>query len=84
MPIVEALQFQDRIRQVMENVVKMARVWQQERGQLLTKATMSDEEWLAFGTKLSKCATMGEERAVVCTVIPQVPEEKKVDDMMLF
>lgn len=84
MPIIEALQFQDRIRQVMENLVKMTRVWQQERAQFLAKPSLSDEEWLAFGSKLSKCATMSEERAVVCTAIPQVPEEKKVDDMLLF
>ena len=84
MPIVEALQFQDRIRQVMENLVKMFHVWQKEREHLLNQTNLSESEWETFGTKLSKCATMSEERTVLRSVIKQVPEEKKVEDMMLF
>lgn len=84
MPIIEALQFQDRIRQIMENLGKMMSVWKEDREGLNSQATITDADWLNFAQRLAKCTTMPDERNFISHAIPQLPEEKKIDDVLLF
>ena len=61
MPIIEALQFQDRMRQQLENAGKMLFVWRTAR-MLFPTAGMEPEKLSEFCNQLCKLTTMPEER----------------------
>lgn len=82
-PIIETLQFQDRIRQKMENVSKMLYAWMEARAHF--QDSFSEEERMAFGNKLLEITTMAEERDIIRKHFPGLPEsEEAADDVMLF
>ena len=89
MPIVEALQFQDRVRQQMENTTKMFPSWLQMRKRLEAGefADVGSEQALVFfGTELMKFTTTNEERDAICSFIPnlQPPSVVASDDDFFF
>lgn len=82
MPIIEALQFQDAIRQQMENLGKVMDVWLTARKEF---GTAPDAEKLrTLGEKMLGLTTMQSERDIIRRHIPGLPEESKVEDVMLF
>jgi hypothetical protein len=85
-PIVETLQFQDRISQNMQNISRMLAAWAAERSRLKDAhgASWSEEAQMRFGHALLECTTMKEERDAVRAVIRGLPEEKEQDAMQLF
>lgn len=83
-PIIETLQFQDRIRQNMENLAKMIKIWMLDREMELEPGNLSADAAKAFGERLLKATTMQSERDVVRKFISGLPEEQKSQDVMLF
>lgn len=61
-PIVQVLQFQDRITQNMENMRRMLHVWQETRKSVEKSGQFNQEAKEAFGQALYHCTTMEEER----------------------
>jgi hypothetical protein len=82
MPIVEALQFQDSIRQQMENLGKIMGAWLATRIEL--GPNISAEQLTALGDAMLKMTTMRSEREIIRMYIPGLAEEAKVDDVMMF
>jgi hypothetical protein len=88
-PIVESLQFQDRVRQQMENVSKMFPTWIQMRSEIEAGAySDQDSETTAaeFGARLLKSTVTPEERETIQAFIPNVKIEKIIsadDDFFL-
>jgi hypothetical protein len=88
-PIVESLQFQDRVRQQMENVAKMFPIWLQMREEV-EAGVYASEHWEStaaeFGNRLMKVTVTPEERETVQAFIPNVKVEKIIsaDDDFFF
>ena len=83
-PIIETLQFQDRIRQNMENLAKMTKAWMLQREMEVGDNASSADVLKNFGEVLIKCSTMKSERDVVRKSIAGMPEEQVTEDVMLF
>ena len=83
MPIIEALQFQDALRQQMENLGKVADHWYALRANG-GSPDLSEEEMKKFGEQLLACTTMQAEREIIRRHISGLPEEEKADDINLF
>lgn len=81
-PIVEALQFQDRMRQNFENMSRMLGVWLEERSKL--GAEVSEEELQNFGRALMAKTTMPSERNVVRQHIAGLEPEAAAAPVLLF
>ena len=64
-PIIEALQFQDRLTQNLKNQVKMIRCWLNYREKVRRLGTFGEQQQREFGQELAKCTTTPEERAVL-------------------
>jgi hypothetical protein len=80
MPIVESLQFQDRVRQQMENVVKMFPIWLEARNQIengIYPAGDWESATSEFGLRLLKCTVTKEEREELRNIIPSLPPEEE-------
>jgi len=80
-PIIESLQFQDRIRQNMENVVKIVKHWTECRHN-------GSVDMVAFGNELLKKTTMAEERDIIRRHISGLNDEAQAaagaDDGLFF
>jgi hypothetical protein len=74
-PIIEALQFQDLLRQNLENIIKMMTQWIDLRGRSSGKVTTM----LELGEVLLKCTTTVAERDVVRQFITGLPSEESVE-----
>ena len=83
-PIMESLQFQDRISQNMKNFAKMIRVWIELRNDIEKGKEFTDQEKIDFGEKLLKCTTMSSERELVRKFIDNLSPEKDVGASALF
>ena len=81
-PIIGSLQFQDRMRQNFENMVKMINVWLEYRKKLGPAITAEDQ--LRFAEALFKTTTMAAERDVVRAKIPGAPKEEASAPVLLF
>ena len=81
-PIIEALQFQDRLRQNLENLGKVLNTWLAERSSM--GGELGDDAQLAYGKKLLSCMTSQEERAIVRSFIAGLPEEEIVENALFF
>lgn len=75
-PIMEALQFQDRITQNMNNFSKMMRTWLEMRDELEGEKKLSKEHLVDFGERLMKCTTMIEERNLLRSHFPDLKEDE--------
>ena len=77
-PIIENLQFQDRIRQQMENLSKMMEAWDEMR----SSGNFSNEKYpdflVEFGTRLLKITKSPEERPIIHSQIPNLPELENI------
>lgn len=83
-PVVEALQFQDRISQMMENMIRMIATWASMRSNLEGQPTLAEADLLEFGHTLLGCTTMAEERRFIRQAIPGLPEEQGITEAQLF
>lgn len=83
-PIMEALQFQDRFRQNLENVVGMIDVWQDFRVRQDLQREPADAVLKDFGKALLKKTTMKRERDLIRDHIDGLEAEAEVDSVMLF
>lgn len=82
MPIIEALQFQDAIRQQMENLGKVMDLWLVSRKEV--GPNPSAEQLQAIGERLLKVTAMQSERDIIRSHIKGLAAESKSDDLMLF
>jgi hypothetical protein len=84
-PIIEALQFQDRLRQNLENLSKVCKIWDEQQGTLGKDRIIKGDALKEFGERCLKAMTSPEEREIVRQFITGLPEEKKAtDDLLLF
>lgn len=83
-PIMEALQFQDRFRQNLENVVRMIDVWQDYRNRAELGTTDSDAMLTDFGKALVAKTTMKRERDIIRSQIDGLEAEAEVSRVALF
>ncbi|MFK7823994.1 MAG: hypothetical protein AB8G05_07555 [Oligoflexales bacterium] len=84
-PIMEALQFQDRIAQNMNNFSKMLRTWIEKREELEGQEEFTELEKIDFGDRLLGCTTMTEERDIIRSYIDNLKEDEAADkDVMFF
>ncbi len=84
-PVMEALQFQDRFRQNLENIVKMIDVWQEQRFDLVKgESALGQETLLAFGELLIAKTSMKRERDIVRDHIKGLAAESETPRMTLF
>jgi hypothetical protein len=81
-PMIESLQFQDRIRQQMDNLPKMIRVWMKARVQVENDCK-SEQEFegfkSGFGKDLLAVSISEQERNVLRKHIPGLPEAENMD-----
>lgn len=82
-PMLEALQFQDRITQNMDNIGKMIAVYLDTRRDLLA-GNVSEFDEQAFGEKLVSQTTMVEEREAIRAHISGMEAEEKGGGDVLF
>jgi hypothetical protein len=82
MPIVEALQFQDAIRQQMENVCKIMQIWL--RARLECEKNPTPEHLQRMGETMLKATTMIRERDIIRKHVQGLPAETAADSVMLF
>lgn len=77
-PIMHSLQFQDRLRQNLENIDKMIAYW--------AESDKKDPaiDFQTFGEKLLKMTTMSEERDIIRANIDGLPPEEVADSVQLF
>lgn len=84
-PVIESLQFHDRIRQRMENILKMMHYWQKHHQEFARKHTLGESDLLAIGAELAKLTTMTAERDLIRRLIPNLAaEQAPQDDVMFF
>ena len=85
-PVVETLQFQDRIRQNMENLTRMCDAWISYRDSLADKGDSFPAARNEFGQRLLACSTMREERDTIRHYIRTLPPEAETSsgEAMLF
>ncbi len=84
-PVIESLQFHDRIRQRMENVLKMMHHWQKHHQTYALQTTLGESDLSQIGAEVAKLTTMTAERDLIRKVIPSLPaEQAPQDDVMFF
>lgn len=81
-PIIETLQFQDRLRQNLENLSKMIPLWIESRQRYAQ--SISQEDLLEFGESLMACTTMKDERDCIRKYIKGLKEEQQQDSVTMF
>ena len=81
-PIIQALQFQDKLRQNLENILKMLPVWIAYRQGL--PSHMNYEKLIDFGRLIAKQTTMISERDVIRAYIDGLPPEQDVQAVVMF
>lgn len=80
-PIMTAMQFQDRIRQNMENLSSMMVLWLSIRSELNEQSCSIDDQTLEdIGTRLLNNMTMASERDIIKLHIPQVADKDAPPD----
>ena len=82
-PIIQCLQFQDRLTQNMQNINLIINLWWEKR-QTETWMKGSDDNLIALGQELLKKTTMREERQVIRNHIPLLPEEQEEETEAVF
>lgn len=83
-PVMEALQFQDRIRQNVENFARMLVKWSQYRGRLEVPGEDFEAFKQDFGKSLLECTTMAEERDIIHGMIAGLPKVEERTDGVMF
>ncbi len=75
-PLIQSLQFQDRISQNMDNLRKMLVAWSEQRG---GSKSLHD-----FGVMLLEKTTMDEERQIIHRNISGLPQKQEQKDALFF
>jgi uncharacterized damage-inducible protein DinB len=84
-PIIRSLQFQDRLRQNLENMVKMLNLWLQWRSEFQKEDhQLTADDMRQFGKALLEQTTMQAEREVIRQYIDDLPEEPAAQPVNLF
>lgn len=85
-PILEALQFQDRMTQNLDNCLKMINSWLNYREQVFASGKFDATTEQQFANELYKITTMPEERAVIKAVYPksEQPPEAMATNVEFF
>lgn len=84
-PILEALQFQDRINQNMGNMIKMLYVWIDTRNRICKNPVFDESQKINFGNQLIECTSMHDEREIIRKHIEGVkPEDEAKTDVLFF
>ena len=84
-PIIEALQFQDRLTQNLKNQAKMMRCWLDYREKVRRLGVFGEQQQLEFGGALAQCTTTPEERSILKSSIKGLHiVEKEPGDTGLF
>lgn len=84
-PLLESLQFQDRVTQNMDNVGKMIRAYVKFRKELAESGEFfTEDKQTDFGKKMLECTTMVSEREIVHHYIPNLPMDKETTEDVLF
>ena len=84
-PIMESLQFQDRISQNMGNVISMLRFWLSTRDKIASTAEFSETDLVEFGNQLLGLTTMNDERTIIRKYIDNLdPENETKNDVLFF
>ena len=81
-PIIQGLQFQDKLRQNLENILHMLPVWIQFRGSV--GSIIPHEKMIEFGSLLMKKTTMISERDVIRAHIDGLPSETPIAAVTMF
>ncbi len=81
-PIIQALQFQDKLRQNLENVLRMLPVWLEFRKGLPYQ--ISQDKLIEFGNLLTKKTTTIAERDVIRAHIDGMIPEADIAPVMMF
>ncbi len=81
-PIIQGLQFQDKLRQNLENILLMLPIWIQFRANV--GFNIPHDKMIEFGTLLMKKTTMVSERDVIRAHIDGLPSESYVAPVMMF
>ncbi|MFK7827369.1 MAG: hypothetical protein AB8G05_24710 [Oligoflexales bacterium] len=74
-PLIYALQFQDRMRQILENSSKISHYWLEKR-KIFEKSPVDHAKMLEIGEDLLNLTTCQEERTIIRKYIEGLPEEK--------
>ncbi len=83
-PIIESLQFQDRLRQNLENLGKMMDTWMTTRSRFLQQGHCQESDMVDFGKALMTNTTMAEERDVIRRHIPGLPNRETDTTVSFF
>lgn len=85
-PIIEALQFQDRMTQNLDNLGKMLTCWLEFREKVIDEGVYNDDLEKEFAKQLYDITTMKEERDLIEASFPkgERPPEGTVDSVAFF
>lgn len=83
-PILEALQFQDRITQNMDNLSQMVELYLREREKIQTEGPLPSSELSRFAGELLKVTTMAQERDVIRQHIDGLEKENDNGKVLFF
>lgn len=84
LPIIMALQFQDRTAQQLGNLRKMIEKWINFRSKIIEKTTTLDDAKMEFGKEILAITVSAEERTVIRKILPQLPAVEAVSDDSFF
>lgn len=79
-PIIQALQFHDRICQKMNNFQKILDAWKINRASLSVAEANDEATLFKFGKEIMKHTTMREERDIIRGIIPNLPNDELDED----
>ncbi|NRA68053.1 MAG: hypothetical protein HRU19_26460 [Pseudobacteriovorax sp.] len=82
-PIIQSLQFQDRLRQNLENMSKMIKYWVEYRTNL-GRDYVDNAELHSFGEHLLTLTAMKSERDIVRKFIDGLPNKESADSVLMF
>lgn len=83
-PIIMALQFQDRFRQNLENIIKIVKIWYSHRSSCEEKNMIDKKKMISLGEKMMDAMTSSEERQVIAKHFEGVPLEEAVGEEIMF
>lgn len=83
-PIIQSLQFQDRLRQNLENIRNMIPIWLHHRRRLVESGSIQADDLLELGKALIDTTTMPEERAIIRNHYQGLPGEVQPPKVTLF
>ena len=83
-PVIEALQFQDSIRQNTENILRMISAWLDYREKARRLGIFDENQRFEFGTQLLACTTMKQERDIIRYHFSELPAEEEGPEEPIF